>query len=163
MTSTAGATETSRNLPARLRVRAGVCAGRGRSGGVKSDDLGLQVGRDGFDAVEWIATQPWSDGHVFMYGGSFVGMTQWRTAAAASAPSLRNRSLCANLSRLGHTQHKWNPTGVDRRSLGLRRPAARLTLISLPTANYWQGKMLEQYAAYRPFAELDDAVGIARG
>lgn len=55
--------------------------GRGRSGGVKSDDLGLQVGRDGHDLVEWIARQPWSDGHVFMYGGSFVGMTQWRTAA----------------------------------------------------------------------------------
>lgn len=55
--------------------------GRGRSGGVKRDNLGLQVGRDGYDAVEWIAKQPWSDGHVVMYGGSFVGMTQWRTAA----------------------------------------------------------------------------------
>ncbi|MGH8200721.1 MAG: CocE/NonD family hydrolase, partial [Steroidobacteraceae bacterium] len=46
--------------------------GRGRSGGEKSDDVGLQVSRDGHDAVEWIARQPWSDGHVFMYGGSFV-------------------------------------------------------------------------------------------
>ncbi|MGH8301788.1 MAG: CocE/NonD family hydrolase, partial [Steroidobacteraceae bacterium] len=44
--------------------------GRGRSGGEKSDNLGLQVGRDGHDVVEWIARQPWSDGHVFMYGGS---------------------------------------------------------------------------------------------
>ena len=55
--------------------------GRGRSGGVKSDSLGLQVGRDGCDVVEWIAAQPWSDGHIVMFGGSFVGMTQWRTAA----------------------------------------------------------------------------------
>lgn len=55
--------------------------GRGRSGGVKSDNLGLQVGRDGYDVVEWIAAQPWSDGHVVMFGGSFVGMTQWRAAA----------------------------------------------------------------------------------
>jgi putative CocE/NonD family hydrolase len=39
------------------------------------------VGRDGYDVVEWIAKQPWSDGHVVMYSGSFVGMTQWRTAA----------------------------------------------------------------------------------
>ena len=54
--------------------------GRGRSGGEKSDNIGLQVSRDGHDAVEWIAGQPWSDGHVFMYGGSFVGMTQWHTA-----------------------------------------------------------------------------------
>src|ERR1700684_174876 len=29
--------------------------GRGRSGGEKSDNLGLTVGRDGHDAVEWIA------------------------------------------------------------------------------------------------------------
>jgi putative CocE/NonD family hydrolase len=55
--------------------------GRGRSGGVKSDNLGLQVGRDGYDLVEWIARQPWSNGQVVMYGGSFVGMTQWHTAA----------------------------------------------------------------------------------
>ena len=55
--------------------------GRGRSGGVKSDNLGLQVGRDGHDTVEWIAEQPWSDGRVVTYGGSFLGMTQWRTAA----------------------------------------------------------------------------------
>lgn len=55
--------------------------GRGRSGGDKSDNIGLQVGRDGHDAVEWIAAQPWSDGHVFMYGGWFVGMTQWHTAS----------------------------------------------------------------------------------
>jgi len=55
--------------------------GRGRSGGVKSENLGLQVGRDGYDALEWIAAQPWSDGRVVMYGGSFFGMTQWRTAA----------------------------------------------------------------------------------
>ena len=69
--------------------------GRGRSGGDKNDNLGLQIGRDGHDLVEWIAKQPWSDGHVFMYGGSFVGMTQWRTAAqhpphlSASPPTYR--------------------------------------------------------------------------
>ena len=51
------------------------------SGGEKSGNLGLQVGHDGRDAVEWIAAQPWSSGEVFMYGGSYLGMTQWRTAA----------------------------------------------------------------------------------
>ena len=64
--------------------------GRGRSGGVKADNLGLQVGRDGYDLVEWIAQQPWSNGQVVMYGGSFVGMTRWHTAQlphlAAIAP-----------------------------------------------------------------------------
>ena len=55
--------------------------GRGRSGGEKSDNLGLTVGRDGYDLVEWIAQQSWSNAQVAMYGGSFVGMTQWHTAA----------------------------------------------------------------------------------
>jgi predicted acyl esterase len=32
--------------------------GRGRSGGEKSDNIGLQVSRDGRDAVEWIARSP---------------------------------------------------------------------------------------------------------
>jgi hypothetical protein len=52
----------------------------------KSDNIGLQVSRDGHDAVEWIASQPWSDGHVFMYGGSFVGMTQLDLIVQSDAP-----------------------------------------------------------------------------
>jgi hypothetical protein len=29
------------------------------------------------DAIDWIARQPWSDGRVGMYGGSYCGFTQW--------------------------------------------------------------------------------------
>jgi putative CocE/NonD family hydrolase len=38
---------------------------------------------DGVDAaalIEWIAEQPWSDGRVGMFGGSYEGFTQWATA-----------------------------------------------------------------------------------
>jgi uncharacterized protein len=38
---------------------------------------------DGIDAaalIDWIARQPWSDGRVGMYGGSYEGMTQWGSA-----------------------------------------------------------------------------------
>jgi uncharacterized protein len=38
---------------------------------------------DGADAaalVDWIAAQPWSDGKVGMYGGSYSGFTPWATA-----------------------------------------------------------------------------------
>ncbi|MBX6378956.1 MAG: CocE/NonD family hydrolase, partial [Clostridia bacterium] len=31
---------------------------------------------DGYDAVEWCATQPWSNGKVGMAGASYVGATQ---------------------------------------------------------------------------------------
>src|SRR5205814_1051492 len=43
---------------------------------------------DGYDTVEWCAAQPWSNGRVGMYGGSYVGLTQWQ-AAIARPPSLR--------------------------------------------------------------------------
>ncbi|MAF52145.1 MAG: CocE/NonD family hydrolase [SAR202 cluster bacterium] len=43
---------------------------------------------DGYDSVEWVASQPWCDGNVGMYGVSYVGATQWLTAKS-NAPSLK--------------------------------------------------------------------------
>lgn len=45
-------------------------------------------GRDGYDAVEWVASQPWCNGRVGMIGGSFASITQWM-AAMECPPSLR--------------------------------------------------------------------------
>ena len=42
---------------------------------------------DGYDSVEWVASQPWCSGKVGMYGSSYVGATQW-LAAKANAPGL---------------------------------------------------------------------------
>src|SRR5207245_1468740 len=38
-------------------------------------------GQDGFDTLEWITRQPWSDGRVGMWGASHVGAVQWQAAA----------------------------------------------------------------------------------
>lgn len=38
-------------------------------------------GRDGFDAIGWIARQPWSDGSAGMIGGSYLAEVQPRVAA----------------------------------------------------------------------------------
>jgi len=43
---------------------------------------------DGYDSVEWVASQPWCDGNVGMFGVSYVGATQWLTAKS-QAPSLK--------------------------------------------------------------------------
>lgn len=59
--------------------------GRGSSEGTwhwMSDDR-----QDGYDAIEWIASQPWSDGEVGMMGCSYVGATQ-HLAAMARPPHL---------------------------------------------------------------------------
>ena len=42
---------------------------------------------DGYDTIEWVAKQPWSNGQVGLEGGSYLGHVQWR-AATQSPPSL---------------------------------------------------------------------------
>jgi uncharacterized protein len=52
--------------------------GRYASGGVF--DALNQEGPDGYDTLNWIAAQPWSDGQIGMIGGSYLGIAQWRVA-----------------------------------------------------------------------------------
>jgi hypothetical protein len=52
--------------------------GRYASGGVF--DVLNQEGPDGYDTLNWIAAQPWSDGKVGMIGGSYLGIAQWQVA-----------------------------------------------------------------------------------
>lgn len=133
---------------------------RGRSGGEKSDNIGLQVGRDGHDAVEWIAAQPWSDGHVFMYGGSFVGMTQWRTAAQLP-PHL------SGIAPYVPIYPGWdvpNTNGIPQAwsAVIMGYVSGRTLNDDFIRSGYWQQKMLEHYARQAPFRRLDDDVGIAQ-
>lgn len=44
--------------------------------------------RDGYDTVEWLARQPWSNGRVGTIGGSYSGATQYRNALSRP-PHLR--------------------------------------------------------------------------
>src|SRR5918998_57505 len=45
-------------------------------------------GSDGVDTLEWLAGQSWCDGAVGMWGGSYMGFTQWQ-AAVRGALALR--------------------------------------------------------------------------
>jgi uncharacterized protein len=72
--------------------------GTGCSQGV-FDPFDHTMGTDGYDSIEWIARQPWSDGRVGMIGVSFGGITQLVTAATrpphlkAIAPSSATSDL----------------------------------------------------------------------
>jgi putative CocE/NonD family hydrolase len=53
-----------------------------RGKGCSSDEI-IPYEHDGADAaalIDWIAGQPWSDGQVGMYGGSYSGFTAWAAA-----------------------------------------------------------------------------------
>jgi putative CocE/NonD family hydrolase len=55
--------------------------GTGASEGISIDEYTLQEQLDGYDAVEWLAQQPWCDGHVNMMGISYGGFTALQVAA----------------------------------------------------------------------------------
>lgn len=57
--------------------------GTGASYGWKADFM-PQFSDDGAELVDWIASQPWSDGKVGMYGGSYLGYSQLAVAGKAS-------------------------------------------------------------------------------
>ena len=59
----------------RLDVR-----GTGSSGGVALDEYTADETRDGYDAVEWLAAQPWCSGDVGMWGISYGGFTSIQVA-----------------------------------------------------------------------------------
>jgi uncharacterized protein len=60
----------------RLDVR-----GTGSSGGIAFDEYTADETRDGYDAVEWLAAQPWCSGSVAMWGISYGGFTSIQVAA----------------------------------------------------------------------------------
>ena len=59
----------------RLDVR-----GTGSSPGIAEDEYTEAETRDGYDAVEWLATQPWCTGNVGMWGISYGGFTSIQVA-----------------------------------------------------------------------------------
>ena len=55
--------------------------GTGTSEGFTTDEYRLLEQQDGFDAVEWLARQSWSNGNVGMFGSSYSGFTALQVAA----------------------------------------------------------------------------------
>jgi len=53
---------------------------RGRFGSEGVWEPFINEPKDGYDTVEWLAAQPWSNGKVGMIGASYVGWVQWWAA-----------------------------------------------------------------------------------
>ncbi len=61
---------------------------RGRFASEGEGDVMFQERQDGADTIAWIAAQPWSNGIVGAFGGSYLGATQW-LAALENPPGLK--------------------------------------------------------------------------
>jgi len=53
---------------------------RGRGSSEGQFDPFIQEAKDGYDIVEWLAKQDYSNGKITMWGGSYAGYDQWATA-----------------------------------------------------------------------------------
>jgi uncharacterized protein len=132
--------------------------GRGNSGG--EFEPFVNDPRDGHDLVEWFAKQPFCDGKVAMWGGSYAGFDQW--AAAKEFPSHLATIVPAAAAH----------PGLDYpfpQNVGLRYDMQWYTLTSGHTAQdnlfadqkFWRTKFLDAYKKYVPFKSLDSFVGNA--
>ena len=132
------------------------CRGRGNSEGMFEPFV--QDASDGHDIVAWLADQPWCDGQVTMWGGSYAGFNQWMTlkefppqlktivpAAAAHAgvdfPFFKNILFSYEMQWLTLTS---GATG---------------NMVLFQDAAFWIEKFQEMYQQHKPYNTLDKIVG----
>jgi putative CocE/NonD family hydrolase len=130
--------------------------GRGNSGGVF--DPFAQEARDGYDAVEWLARQPWSNGKVAMWGGSYAGYDQWATAR--ERPPHLATIVPAAAARPGVDFPFFKNIFSSYDIQWLTYTSGRAKNVSLfGEGTFWSQKFREMFLAHRPFRELDRLAG----
>ncbi len=139
---------------------AGVVAytrGKGRS-----SDAVVPYVHDGEDAatvIAWLARQPWSDGRVGMFSGSYNGFTQW-AAAKHHPPALKAMATHATNAPGIDTPmqgnvfqsfiYYWPFYTTDNKSLDDR---------AFDDDAHWDGLQRRWYASGKPYRELDKLDG----
>jgi len=109
-------------------------------------------GQDGYDTLDWIRKQPWSNGRVAMFGASYTGAVQWQ-AAVEDAPGLVALAPTATWTSFYRNLYLG---GVIRLDLitgwtaGMAKPATTPALA--PGA-------LAKILLDKPALEIDDAIG----
>jgi len=130
--------------------------GRGNSGGEFEPFANEPY--DGHEVVEWLGKQPFCDGKVAMWGGSYAGFDQWATAKELP-PHLATIVPAAGAH-----------PGLDYPSsnnIGMSYDMQWFTLTSghTPQDNlfadqkFWRTKYLDAYKKHLPFKSLDSFVG----
>jgi putative CocE/NonD family hydrolase len=131
---------------------------RGRGNSQGTFEPFANEGRDGHDAVEWLAKQPWCDGQVTMWGGSYAGFDQW-SALKEFPPHLKTIVPAAAAHAavdFPFFKNIFGPYDIQW-----------LTFTSGVTGNanlfgnssFWTSKFTQLYMDHRPFKELDAVVG----
>ena len=118
-------------------------------------------GKDGYDICQWIARQPWCNGKIGMFGGSYVGMVQWlilrempealKTVVPTATvgpgidfPMLSNIFYTFNSQWLAFTLGK------------------TLNMNTLADYHYWNHVYAGLFSNHLPYSNLDEISGIGR-
>ena len=131
---------------------------RGRGNSAGEFEPFAQEPRDGHDVVEWLSQQPFCDGKVAMWGGSYAGFDQWATAkelpphlttivpVASAHPPLDYPSF----DNVGETYDvQWFTFTSGK--------AGQANLFG--DQKFWRTKFLEAYKKHIAFNTLDSFVG----
>ena len=113
---------------------------------------------DGHDIVEWLATQPYCNGKVAMWGGSYGGFNQWATLT--QFPSHLETIVPAAAAYPAWDFPMW-------RGIALTFEIQWQTLVSGLTRNtnlfeeskFWIGVFREYYLNHRAYKDLDQIAG----
>ena len=131
---------------------------RGRGNSEGRFEPFMNEGPDGHDLVEWLAGQPWCNGSVTMWGGSYGGFDQWMTLR--ELPPHLKTIVPAAAAHLGVDVPSF-------KNVIFSYEMQWLTLVSGVTGNnnlfgeqaFWIEKFRELYLNHLPFRELDRVVG----
>ena len=131
---------------------------RGRGSSQGTFRAFAQEAHDGHDIVEWLAGQPWSNGKVAMWGGSYAGYDQWATAK--EFPPHLATIVPAASAQAGIDFPFW-------RNISYPYVIQWLTFTGGVTGNlnlfiqeeFWNEKFWELYRDHRPFLDLPEIAG----
>jgi putative CocE/NonD family hydrolase len=127
-----------------------------------SPDQPVPIEHDGADAaalIDWVSRQPWSDGRVGMYGGSYEGFTQW--AAAKHLPKAL-KAMMPSVTFAPGVDFP-NPGGIFQ-SYGFPWPFYTATVKTLDDERYndserWNRLFHDWYMSGRAYRDLDKLDG----
>ena len=130
--------------------------GRGNSGG---DFAPFEnEGRDGYDVVEWLAKQPWSNGKITMWGGSYAGFDQW--SVLKEFPPHLATIVPAAAAHPGVDFPFFNNIFAPYDIQWLTFTSGKASNENLFAASdYWIAKFTKLYDEHLPFSDLDKIVG----
>jgi putative CocE/NonD family hydrolase len=130
--------------------------GRGNSGG--EFEPFVNEPHDGYDVVEWLAQQPFCDGKVAMWGGSYAGFDQWATAK--EFPPHLATIVPAAAVHPGYDFPSPNNVGYLYDMQWLTFTSGKTSQQNLwEDSKFWRTEFLDAYKRHIAFNSLDSFIG----